>query len=197
MKLRSIWVTAVAITGVLLFAGCSGTAHVEKDKNTDFSKYRTYSWVDKPGVKGKKARRNDLTEANIRNAVNEELQKKGWRESRSKPDVVINYELVVEKNQVQQQDPVYSQSYTRSYYNRYTGRVHSFYYPSQFMGYDSYTTTVKEGTVTITMIDSKTDKTVWQGWTTSEINSGNITSKEIDKNVKTIFKKFDPAEEGK
>jgi hypothetical protein len=187
-----IWVTAVTVTAGLLFAACSGTAHIEKDKNTDFSKYRTYSWVEKTGDRGgKKSRRNDLTETNIRNAVNAELQKKGWVETRSKPDVILNYELVVEKNQKEQQDAVYSQPYTRSYYNRSTGRVHTFYYPSQFVGYDSYSTTVKEGTVTITMIDSNTDKTVWQGWTTSELNSGNITGREIDKNVKTIFKKFD------
>lgn len=184
------WV--LAVFAALLFAGCAGNAHIEKDKNADFSKYRTYAWVDEAeaeGVKGK--RRNDLTETNVRHAVDEELQKKGWQLSRSKPDVLINYELMVEKNQVQQQDPVYSQSFTRSYFNRYTGRIHTFYYPSQFMGYDSYTTTVKEGTVTITMIDSKTDKTVWQGWTTSAVNGRDITSKEIDKNVKTIFKKFD------
>ncbi len=184
------WVTAVF--AAFFFIGCAGNAHIEKDKNADFSKYQTYSWVDKDDLKSdKKSRKADFTETNIRNAVNAELQKKGWVESNSRPDVIINYELVVEKNQVQQQDPVYSQSYTRSYYNRYTGRVHSFYYPSQFMGYDSYTTTVKEGTVTITMIDSRTDKTVWQGWTTSELNPGNITSREIDRNVKTIFKKFD------
>ena len=41
------------------------------------------------------------------------------------------------------------------------------------------------------MIDSRTDKTVWQGWTTSELNGRDITSREIDRNVKTIFKKFD------
>ena len=104
---------------------------------------------------------------------------------------MLNYELLVEKNTKRQQDPVYSQPFTRSYYNRYTGRINTFYYPSQFVGYDSYSTTVKEGTVTITMIDNKTDKTVWQGWTTSELNSNKITGKEIDQNVKTIFKKFD------
>ena len=183
---------ALAVFAALLFAGCAGNAHIEKDKNADFNKYRTYAWIDKPEVEGVKNKyRNDLTETNVRNAVNEELQKKGWQLSKSKPDVLINYELMVEKNEVEQKDPVYSQSYTRSYYNRYTGRVHSFYYPSQFMGYDSYTTTVKEGTVTITMIDSRTDKTVWQGWTTSELNGRDITSREIDRNVKTIFKKFD------
>jgi hypothetical protein len=175
-----------------MFAGCAGNTHIEKDKNADFSKYRSYAWIDKPVIKGeKKKNRNDLTERNIRQAVNAELQKKGWKETRSRPDVLINFELLVEKTQKQQQDPVYSGSFTRSYYNRYTGRIHTFYYPSQFLGYDSYTTTVKEGTVTITMIDSKTDKTVWQGWTTSELVSGNITNREIDRNVKTIFRKFD------
>lgn len=184
------WV--VAVMAAFLFIGCAGNAHIEKDQNADFTKYRTYSWVDKADEKeSNKNRRADLTETNIRNAVNAELQKKGWVQTNSRPDVLLNYELVVEKNQVQQQDPVYSQSFTRSYYNRSTGRVHTFYYPSQFMGYDSYTTTVKEGTVTITMIDSRTDKTVWQGWTTSELNGRNITSREIDRNVKTIFKKFD------
>jgi len=185
-------IAAVGISAMLVFAGCAGTAHIEKDKSADFSKYKTYAWVEKPEEKDSpKARKNQLTEANIRNAVDAQLQKVGWQKVNSRPDVMVNYELMVEKNQKQQQDPVYSQSYTRSYFNRYTGRINTFYYPSQFVGYDTYSTTVKEGTVTITMIDNRTDKAVWQGWTTSELNSSKITSNEIDQSVKTIFKKFD------
>ena len=186
------WVAAVAVTVALLFTGCAGTAHIEKDKSADFSKYQTFAWVEKPQEKETpKARRNELTEANVRNSVNKQLQKVGWKEVSTNPDIMVNYELLVERNQKEQKDAVYSQSYTRSYYNRYTGKVNTFYYPSQFVGYDTYSTTVKEGTVTITMIDNKTDKTVWQGWTTSELNSSKITGKEIDQSVKTIFKKFD------
>ena len=186
------WVVAVAVTASLLFTGCAGIAHIEKDKSADFSTYQTFAWVEKPGEKETpKARRNELTEANMRNSVNEQLQKIGWKEVSTNPDIMVNYELLVERNQKEQKDAVYSQSYTRSYYNRYTGKVNTFYYPSQFVGYDTYSTTVKEGTVTITMIDNKTDKTVWQGWTTSELNSSKITGKEIDQSVKTIFKKFD------
>ncbi len=184
------WVAAAAV--IALVAGCSGTAHIEKDNAVDFSKYKTYAWVEKDEEKEtKKARRNELTEANMRNAVNEQLQKIGWREVNANPDIMVNYELLVERTEKEQKDAVYSQSYTRSYYNRYTGKVNTFYYPGQFVGYDSYSTTVKEGTVTITMIDNRTDKTVWQGWTTSELNSSKITGKEIDQSVKTIFKKFD------
>ncbi len=187
-----IWLSAVAVSAVLLFAGCAGTAHIEKDKSADFSKYQTYAWFEKPEDKEtKKARRNELTETNIRNSVNGQLQKIGWKEVSANPDIMVNYELLVERTEKEQKDAVYSQSYTRSYYNRYTGKVNTFYYPGQFVGYDSYSTTVKEGTITITMIDNRTDKTIWQGWTTSELISRKITGKEIDQNVKTIFKKFD------
>ena len=184
------WVTAVF--AAFFFIGCAGTAHIEKDKTADFSKYHTYAWVEKPEDKEtQKSRRNELTEANVRNSVNEQLQKIGWKEVNANPDVMVNYELLVERTEKEQKDAVYSQSYTRSYYNRHTGKVNTFYYPGQFVGYDSYSTTVKEGTVTITIIDNRTDKTVWQGWRTSELNSSKITGREIDQSVKTIFKKFD------
>ena len=47
------WVAAVAVTAALLFTGCAGTAHIEKDNAVDFSKYKTYAWVDKEEEKGK------------------------------------------------------------------------------------------------------------------------------------------------
>ena len=61
------------------------------------------------------------------------------------------------------------------------------------MGYDRDVREVREGTVTISMIDAKTDKTVWQGWTTDEVRSRSLSTKEIDNSVRTIFKKFDVA----
>ena len=193
MKTKLVnWFGAVALSAALFVTGCASNAHIEKDKSADFSKYKTYAWVEKPESKdAKRTKKNELTETNIRNSVNNQLQKIGWKEVNANPDIMVNYELLVEKNEKEQKDPVYSQSFTRSYYNRYTGRVNTFYYPSQFQGYDTYTTTVKEGTVTVTMIDNKTDKAVWQGWTTNEIDSRKMTGKEIDQSVKTIFRKFD------
>jgi hypothetical protein len=193
MKTKSVnWFGAVTLSAALFVTGCAGSAHIEKDKSADFSKYKTYAWVEKPESKeATKTKKNELTETNIRNSVNNQLQKIGWKEVNANPDIMVNYELLVEKNEKEQKDAVYSPSYTRSYYNRYTGRVNTFYYPSQFQGYDTYTTTVKEGTVTVTMVDNKTDKAVWQGWTTNEIDSRKMTGKEIDQSVKTIFRKFD------
>jgi hypothetical protein len=193
MKNWKLWSGSLAF--VFLLASCASTAHIEKDDNTDFSQYKTFAWIDKDGSgKHERNKNNDLTEQKIREAVSKELEKSaGWKESKNRPDVLLSYDVLVEKTIQQRSDPVYSRSFTRTYYNRYTRRFVNVYYPSQFMGYEDYQVPSREGTVTITMIDAKTDKTVWQGWTTDEVNSKNISSKEIQNSVKAIFRKFDIA----
>ena len=174
---------------VFLLASCSSTAHIEKDDNIDFSHYKTFAWVDKDGK-----RSNDLTEQKIKDAVNKELEKSaGWREVKNRPDVLLSYDVLVERGIKQENSPVYSNPTTRVFFNPRTRRYVSVYYPSQFLGYDRDQREIKEGTVTISKIDAKTDKTVWQGWTTDEVRSRNLTSKEIQSSVKSIFKKFDIA----
>jgi len=125
--------------------------------------------------------------------VNEELRKEGWREVRNNPDVLVGYDILVERTTRERNSPVYSRPYSRIYYNPYTRRYGTINYPSQFLGYDNEAYSIKEGTITVSMVDVKTDKTVWQGWTTSEVGSNNLTRKEIETGVKSIFRKFDVA----
>lgn len=185
---------AVALSGLLL-AGCSSVAHVEKDKTVNFSNYHTYAWVDTRDrkVDSGKTRVSDLTERRIRESVDAELAKSGWKQAKHKPDVLISYDVLVERSVKDEDNPVYSQPYTRYFYNPYARRWSSIYYPSQFLGYDNNQRSVREGTLTVSLIDARTDKTVWQGWTTDEVNSRNLTSKEIQSSVKSIFRKFDVA----
>jgi Domain of unknown function (DUF4136) len=193
MKNLKAWTGYLGV--VFLLASCASTAHIEKDDNADFRSYKTFAWIDKDGEgKNDRNKSNDITEQKVRDAVNIELKKSaGWRESKTRPDVLLSYDVLVEKSVKEQNDPVYSRPYTRSFYNPYTRRYSTIYYPSQFLGYDRDQRAIREGTVTITMIDVKTDKTVWQGWTTDEVNSRNLTSKEIQSAVKSIFRKFDVA----
>ena len=176
---------------VFLLASCGSTAHIEKDDNTDFSRYKTFAWVDKD-ENGKRG--GDLSEQKMRDAVNKELEKTaGWREVKNRPDVLLSYDVLVERSVREDNNPVYSNPTTRVFYNPRTRRYVNVYYPSQFLGYDRDQREVKEGTVTISMIDAKSDKTVWQGWTTDEVKNRNLTSKEIQNSVKAIFRKFDIA----
>lgn len=188
------FLTVAALSGLLL-AGCASVAHVEKDDSANFGSYHSYTWVEARNSKNDSAKESvsDLTERRIKDAVNAELAKSGWRESKHRPDVLISYDVAVERGVKEDANPVYSQPFTRYIYNPYRRRWFSIYYPSEFMGYDRNQRSVREGTVTISVIDAKTEKTVWQGWTTDEVNSRNLTSKEIQNAVKSIFKKFDIA----
>jgi Domain of unknown function (DUF4136) len=192
MKLQSIKTGVLAVAAGVFLGGCASNARIEKARDANMSHYKTYSWIEPQKTKGNKpGRRNDIALQNIKSAANEELQKVGWKEVKYNPDVLVSSELLVEKTEKEQNDPMYSQSYIRTYFNPRTGRYNNFYYPSRFMGYNNYSTTVKEGTISIMLIDTKTDKTVWQGWATDELDYRQISDREINKNVRSIFKKLD------
>lgn len=181
---------------VFLLAGCASTAHIEKDDTADFTSYKTFAWIHpEAGIKAKEHHpKNDLAEQKLKQAVNTELEKSAqWKEVKSNPDVILSYDVLVERGTKQDNNPVYSQPFSRIVYNPYNRRYFTIYYPSRFIGYERDEKPIKEGTVTISMIDTKTNKTVWQGWTTDEVNSRNLTSKEIQAAVRSIFKKFDIA----
>jgi hypothetical protein len=184
------WLGVLAVAA-LMAVGCSAPVHVEKDDSVDFGQYRSFAWVDKDGD-GKKDRNrnNDLMEQKFKTAVSDALAKQGWRMDNRNPDVLISYDVLIERGEKSQRDPVYSQGFYRTFFNPYTRRYYSVYYPSQFMGYNDYSVPVREGTITITVTDAQTDKVVWQGWTTDEVNSRNLSTKEINNAVKSIFRKF-------
>lgn len=188
------FLSLIVLSGMLL-ASCASTAYVERDQTVNLNNYHTYAWVDTKATKDDtaKTRVSDLTERKIQDAVNAELAKAGWKESRHRPDVLISYDVLVENSVKNNNDPVYSQPFTRYLYNPYSRRWIALYYPSEFLGYDNSPRPVREGTITISVIDTKTDKTVWQGWTTDEVNSRNLTNKEVQSAVRSIFRKFDVA----
>ena len=191
MKQLNLKAAIVAVLGIVILAGCASSTHIEKDETVNFSKYKTFTWLH--GDEGKLENQSDLVETKIRNAVTKEFEKIGWRESKTRPDVVLDYDVLVERSSKNEKEPVYTQPHSRLIYNPYTRRYATIYYPSQFLGYESYEKIIKEGTVTVTMIDARTDKTVWQGWTTGEVNNRNLTNKEIQKAVASIFKKAELA----
>src|SRR5260221_2816658 len=140
---------------VFLLASCASTAHIEKDDNADFKHYKTFAWVDKDG-EGKKDhnKTNDLTEEKIRKAVNLELEKNaGWRESKNHPDVLLSYDVLVERGVKENNNPVYSRPYSRVIFNPNTRRYSTIYYRSEFIGYNRDQRTTREEVLTTIRLD--------------------------------------------
>jgi uncharacterized protein DUF4136 len=196
MKNRPSNILFVVMAAIMTMTaiGCSSSAHVEKDDSVNFRKYKTYSWVSEKEKSLKERHSNNLIDKRVKEAVTKELRKNGWVETKYNPEVLIDYNIMVENNVKEQSDPLYSRPFTRYFYNPVTRRLSGLYYPSEMMGYDRYQIPYKAGTITIHMIDNQTNKLIWQGWATNEVGSHNLTSKEINSGVHSILKKFNPSE---
>jgi hypothetical protein len=66
-----------------------------------------------------------------------------------------------------------------------------YYTPELLGGFHTYNVPFKQGTLTVNMIDAKTNKLIWQGWSQGEVNSNNVTTNEVKGDVKSIFNKLD------
>lgn len=192
MKMISSFLLA-ALASVII-AGCSNRVYVQKDESANLAKVKTYAWVDTKANENDDRRVTAFAKESIHNAVDAQLAKEGWQRVNTNPDALVSYDILVERDKVRQSDPVYTQPFTRVYYNPYLGRWGTIYYPSQFIGYDTYNVPVKEGTVTVTITDASTDKTLWQAWTSEDLQGNKLTSDEASKAVKNIFKKFNTAQ---
>jgi len=186
------WIAIISMA-VIVMMSCGRTAYVQKDADVDFSNIKTYSWVTTQAHKetaSPQTRNDDLTNRKIRQAIDKNLAEKGWKEVKKNPDVYLVYDVMIEEGNKKVTTPVYSQSFTRWLFNPNSRRWVPVFYPSQFIGYDEDTEKVKEGTLTLTLMDADTDKTIWQGWTTSEMSGRKLTDKQIDSKVKAIVAKL-------
>ena len=187
MKKAQVFFGSLLALAAFVFAGCGVPAHVEKDPSVSLKNYRTYAWIsDHKGAKGYQG----LEEKNLKDLVNKQLEKNGWRQVKNNPDVLVDYDIMVENDVKNQSSPVYSNPYVRYFYNPWTGRINSLYYPSQYLGENSYGVPYKSGTITLNVVDTKSNSLVWQGWAETEITSKRLQQDDMKKVVKAIFKKF-------
>lgn len=169
-----------------IVAACNPVVHVEKNKEASLSGYKTYAWIHKDTLD----RTLELIDRNVKSSGDLYLERSGLKSSDKNPELLFDYDVLVERTSREQTSAVYSQPYFRPFFNPYTGRWGTIYFPSQFMGTQHYPEEVTEGTITLTAIDAKSSQTIWQGWSTDILNSRKISSREIDRIVKGILKKF-------
>lgn len=194
MNRKNLGFGSFLMIAAIVLAGCGVQSYVEKDPSVDLKQYKTFAWINERGTKQENGKPyKDFKETYLMDLVTKELEKNGWQRAKSNPDVLIDYDIMIENETRRQSDPVYSRSAVRYFYNPYTGRINSFYYPSRYLGEDSYTVPYKSGTITINIVDNDSDKLVWQGWAETEVTQKSISKEDMEKIVKSIFRKLDVA----
>lgn len=156
------------LTGLLatiIFCSCGSTLKVntDYDKNVDFNKYKTFSLYKMDTTSGI----SQLNRDRITTAIRNEMVKKGYQETSSSPDLLVN-QVAIFKDKV-------SVSSSTNYYG-YGGVYRPYYWGgagisgSTTYNVDEY----KDGSLIIDVIDAGTQKLIWQG----------VGNKEIDGPVK-------------
>ncbi len=188
---KYISILSVTAAMAIILAGCSASSHVEVAQGVNFNNYKTFGWANDNHTQKGDRPNNDIVDNNIKNSISAELEKKGWQETSQHPDVLLDYNVTVAKGVKRETEPMYSYPYSGYFYSPWRHRLVGYYNPGFFSGYHTYNVPFKEGTLTVNMVDAKDNKLIWQGWSTGDVTSKNVTTKEAQNDVKSIFKKFD------
>ena len=152
----------------------------EKKLNTDFSKYKTYTWASQvdnkldPGFYFL----NDLElKERIRTAVSSEMDGRGYTFTRNSPDLIVNFRVFDKPAKIE----------------GYTGYGTTYFGNEVREPEDQKTFDVQAGSIVVNLIDTKTGQSVWRGLAsglTSE-NGFDRDHNKIKEAMNLIFGKYE------
>lgn len=182
---------------IAMLAACS-TVYVDSDydKETDFSRLKTFRWVETPPVNVGDPRIDDtVLQARVQVAVNRELEAKGLRRLESgEVDILVNYHVTVEEKMTGQH---LNDKYGYSQGGGWTHGARQGW--SWGLGaHDAGnipTTYYEEGSVIIDMVDPTTKRLIWRGSarTVVELDADDATRRQrLNDTVGRIFTQYPP-----
>ena len=175
----------LVLLSVLLLNACASSPQIRAntDKNADFSAYYSYGFIEPLGTD--KAGYTTLVTKYLRDAVSDELEKRGYVFS-SDPDLLVNFFARLE-NRIQ-----ITSAPTPIYYGGYYDYRHGIYdsYPRYI--YRPYSYSYKEGTVNVDLIDAKKKQMVWEGVAVNVVDAEELDNPEqaLRKVIADIFIRY-------
>lgn len=169
---------------IFVFANCASTLKVNTNTNgtIDFSQYKTFDFYQ---VKEENDPLGELTWRRIMMALELELGKKGIKKS-NEPDLLINvYAMATQR----QQTNVQNYGVGMYYGGHYGGAYMPYGYGAGFSytpGY-AYTSTYREGTFVIDVIDRQKEELIMQSIVTS---SAEVSSTDSERRINYAAKKI-------
>ena len=151
-----------------LMAGLIGCAsaqiNTDWDGNARFTDYKTYAWMDTPGMQA--MQQGTLFDRPLRSAVEEQLAAKGLQKSDSSgaADVLLVYHAGVKDRLDVQQWGYFGRRWDVREY--------------------------QQGTLVIDVVDAKSKSLVWRATATDEVSSSGVSREKIAKTVQAMFERF-------
>jgi hypothetical protein len=176
--------------GVLLFflLGCaSGASQTESvtAPDADIAAYASFGWLPAgDGAEGASERPLSIAEANLYSAIRKQLVEKGYREVEVNPDFRIGFETAAHMKEEASEPPFRIGVGMGSWGGNVGGGVST----SVPVGSEKVTTTA-ETRITIRAVDVKSNREVWLGSTTQDVQEGGDASV-LEKAVAGLLDEF-------
>jgi len=167
---------AAAVLAMVCGTALAQDVHTDYDKKASFGEYHTYYWA-------KVQTSNPLWQQRVQDAVDKDLQAKGWNRVGSGGDIALT--------------AVGSAQNQKEYQTFYDGLGGGW----RWGGFGTEATTTVQnyrvGTLVLDMYDSKDKRLVWRGTASNTLsNNPDKNEKGLDKAVDKMFKDFPPKEKG-
>jgi len=182
---------------LLIFSFITGCSSVKVSSDFDpavsFSGYQAYNWLPgapkatgDPRIDG-----NTLLQSRIRNAVDDELNFKGFKKAEAgKADFWITFHVTLDqKTQIQTINSMNNYPYG------WGGMYGGYYSNSALAGRDTFVYSYDEGSIIVDIIDANTRKLLWRGTATDQVHfSDKPEEKEqkINEAIKKLLETFPP-----
>ena len=174
---------AVSTAGlVMLVAACATKPDVraDTDPSANMSSYKTFAFFDQLATD--KSKYATMLTSRLKDATRREMQKRGYQEATSNPQLLVNFNTNLEnRTEVQSTPSAGFYGYRAGMYGAWAS------YPQ-----DVYTTNYQQGTLAIDVVDAARKQLVWQGVAQARITDKmrENPSQAIDAVVAEIFTKF-------
>jgi hypothetical protein len=152
-------------------------------QGTDFSKYRTYKWVQVPGVQYP----NQLLDMQIKQSIDTQLSTKGLTKTESDdPDLYVVYQLAIDKEKQWNSFSTGGGGWGWGGWRGWGG------------GMETTTTTsstINVGTLNLDIYDVATKKQIWRGEATKTVKAQKNPQKlqkNLDKAMTKLLKNYPP-----
>jgi len=184
------WIAKCGPALVLALIACSVTRGQDVRTNympgTDFSKYRTYAWVDEvKGVPRLGGQPDQILDTQVKQAVESQMAAKGLTKvvDGDKPDLLLGYQLAIDR---EKQINGFANGWGGGW-GPWGGGLESF---------SANTSTVNIGTFVLGMYDPATKKLVWIGAAQHALEPSKRQEKnqeKLNKGAQKLLKNFPPA----
>ncbi len=169
--------------GALLLAGCAPRIYTEQDENAALQGYHSFAWVSPPaGPVRDPILDSQILESRVHSAVSADLKSRGFEEvaGDANPDFLVTYHT-----SAKQKLESSGASFSFGIIDAFPGGFGSVGFPvgPQVESRD-------EGTLMLDVIDGKSKRLAWRGWTTELLSQDNYSDKAVAEAVKNILDKF-------